>query len=177
MLKPIFIVGFILIFLLVSNAQTRLGREDQMKLNAMIERHRVIRSRLPVADQELLGELTVHVRRLLFKNLPHANLLGYTENLLRTKISSITNDEAGSLAEYVLDGIASNDRIAAASKGTDEGDLLSATKQMQETQMSFNLQYLQLQTQMQTENRQYTAVSNIMKTKHDTVKNSIGNIR
>jgi hypothetical protein len=55
--------------------------------------------------------------------------------------------------------------------------LLDATKQMQETQMSFNLQYLQLQSQMQSENRSYTAVSNIMKTKHDTVKNSIGNIR
>jgi hypothetical protein len=47
----------------------------------------------------------------------------------------------------------------------------------QETQMSFNLQYLQLQSQMQNENRQFTAVSNIMKTKHDTVKNSISNIR
>lgn len=30
---------------------------------------------------------------------------------------------------------------------------------------------------MQQENRSYTAVSNIMKTKHDTVKNSISNIR
>ena len=55
--------------------------------------------------------------------------------------------------------------------------LLSVTKAMQETQMSFNLQYLQLQSQMQHENRSYTAISNIMKTKHDTVKNSIGNIR
>lgn len=55
--------------------------------------------------------------------------------------------------------------------------LLNATKQMQETQMSFNLQYLQLQSQMQHENRSYTAISNIMKTKHDTVKNSISNVR
>jgi hypothetical protein len=55
--------------------------------------------------------------------------------------------------------------------------LLDATKQMQETQMSFNLQYLQLQSQMQHENRSYTAISNIMKTKHDTVKNSISNVR
>jgi hypothetical protein len=54
---------------------------------------------------------------------------------------------------------------------------LNATKQMQETQMSFNLQYLQLQNAMQNENRQYTAVSNIMKTKHGTAKNAIGNIR
>ena len=43
--------------------------------------------------------------------------------------------------------------------------------------MSFNLQYLQLQSQMQHEKRSYTAISNIMKTKHDTVKNSISNVR
>jgi hypothetical protein len=41
-----------------------------------------------------------------------------------------------------------------------------------------NVQLLQLQIQMKHgENRQYTVVGNIMKTKHDTVKNSIGNIR
>ena len=42
---------------------------------------------------------------------------------------------------------------------------------------NYNVQYLQLQSQMQNENRSYTAVSNIMKTKHDTVKNSISNVR
>jgi septal ring factor EnvC (AmiA/AmiB activator) len=62
-------------------------------------------------------------------------------------------------------------------KSDSQPQLLDATKQMQETQMSFNLQYLQLQSQMQHENRSYTAVSNIMKTKHDTVKNSISNVR
>ena len=61
--------------------------------------------------------------------------------------------------------------------GNSQDQLLEATKNMQETQMSFNLQYLQLQSQMQNENRQFTMVSNIMKTKHDTVKNSISNIR
>ncbi|MEO7924847.1 MAG: hypothetical protein ABIR30_14280 [Chitinophagaceae bacterium] len=69
----------------------------------------------------------------------------------------------------------SYDGMGASGGGQDQ--LLNATKQMQETQMSFNLQYLQLQSQMQHENRSYTAVSNIMKTKHDTVKNSISNVR
>jgi hypothetical protein len=58
-----------------------------------------------------------------------------------------------------------------------QANLFAATEAMQEAQMSFNLQYLQLQSQMQNENRSYTAVSNIMKTKHDTVKNAISNIR
>jgi hypothetical protein len=61
--------------------------------------------------------------------------------------------------------------------GLNQAWLDNATAEMQETQMSFNLQYLQLQSQMQNDNRQYTCVSNIMKTKHDTVKNSIRNIR
>ena len=59
----------------------------------------------------------------------------------------------------------------------DAGALLEATQQMAEIQTSFNLQYLQLQNSMQNENRQFTMVSNIMKTKHDTVKNTISNIR
>lgn len=50
----------------------------------------------------------------------------------------------------------------------------ATTKAMQQ---SFNQQYLTLQTQMQRENRQYSAISNIMKTKHDAAKNAISNVR
>jgi hypothetical protein len=82
---------------------------------------------------------------------------------------------AAALADY---NGATNDLSVAAARLNTAGDaLLAATKRMQETQLSFNLQYIQLQSQMQNENRQFTAVSNIMKTKHDTVKNSISNIR
>jgi len=54
---------------------------------------------------------------------------------------------------------------------------LAAERDAAPRQMSFNLQYLLLQQQMQTESAQFTAVAKIMKTKHDTVKNSISNIR
>jgi hypothetical protein len=54
---------------------------------------------------------------------------------------------------------------------------LKQGRKFDEAQMSFNLQYLQLQSQMQHENRSYAAISNIMKTKHDTVRNSLSNIR
>ena len=47
----------------------------------------------------------------------------------------------------------------------------------QEMHQSFNLQYLQLQQNMQQQNRQFTMVSNIMKVKHDTAKAAINNIR
>ena len=54
---------------------------------------------------------------------------------------------------------------------------IQATKDMQEMMASFNLQYLQLQEKMQAENRSFTTVSNVMKTKHDTAKSSISNVR
>lgn len=50
-------------------------------------------------------------------------------------------------------------------------------KQIQEMTQGFNVQYLQLQQKMQDESRQFTLLSNVMKTKHDTAKNSISNIR
>ncbi|MBN2228611.1 MAG: hypothetical protein JW779_03385 [Candidatus Thorarchaeota archaeon] len=46
-----------------------------------------------------------------------------------------------------------------------------------EMQQSFNLQYLQLQQNMQQQNLQFTVVSNIMKVKHDTARSAINNIR
>jgi len=58
-----------------------------------------------------------------------------------------------------------------------DAEMAQSLRSLQDTSMSFNLQYLQLQSQMQNENWSYTAISNIMKTKHDTVKNSISNIR
>ncbi len=61
--------------------------------------------------------------------------------------------------------------------GNDRAQLVAVARQLQGMEMSFNLQHLQLQNSMQNENRQFTMVSNIMKTKHDTVKNSISNIR
>lgn len=46
-----------------------------------------------------------------------------------------------------------------------------------QSSQDMNLYYLQLQEQMAAENRQYTACSNVLKERHDTVKNAIGNIR
>ena len=66
---------------------------------------------------------------------------------------------------------------APASTGNAQQDLMNQTKQLQEMQMSFNLQYLTLQQKMQGENRQFSTISNVLKTKHDTTKNSINNIR
>ena len=40
-----------------------------------------------------------------------------------------------------------------------------------------SLQFLKLQADMNAQERQFTALSNIMKSEHDTMKTAIGNIR
>lgn len=69
-------------------------------------------------------------------------------------------------------------RTAALVTGPGSNDrVLAATRKMQEMNMSFNLQYLNLQQKMQAENKQFTLLSNIMKTKHDTARNAINDVR
>ena len=53
---------------------------------------------------------------------------------------------------------------------------VKSTQQMQETQMSFNMEYLQLQNSMQGDNRNYSCTSNILKTRQDTKRNTISDI-
>ena len=63
--------------------------------------------------------------------------------------------------------------------GSDLGGT-SATPGIEGTLQSsqdMNLYYLQLQEAMAAENRSYSASSNVLKARHDTVKNAIGNIR
>ncbi len=57
-----------------------------------------------------------------------------------------------------------------------EGDVLEATRALQQEARTFNLQYLQLQENMQRESREFTALSNVMKVKHDSAKAAISNI-
>ncbi len=52
-----------------------------------------------------------------------------------------------------------------------------STQGVPRTPFTFNAAHLAIQQKIIQENRQFTSVSNILKTKHDTVKNSISNIR
>jgi hypothetical protein len=61
--------------------------------------------------------------------------------------------------------------------GNASSQLLMATQQMTELNQTFNLQYLQLQEKMQQENREFSAMSNVMKAKSDTAKNSLSNLK
>jgi hypothetical protein len=74
----------------------------------------------------------------------------------------------------VTSGTAENPTVGGATGSAGEGSSVEgALAQSQE----FNLYYLQLQEQLSAENRAFSAMSNVLKTRHDTVKNAIGNIR
>ncbi|HEY7726510.1 MAG TPA: hypothetical protein VH880_14330 [Anaeromyxobacteraceae bacterium] len=55
-------------------------------------------------------------------------------------------------------------------------DLLEATRALQLQAQSFNLQYLHLQEALQREGREFTAISNVMKARHDAARAAIANI-
>ena len=48
---------------------------------------------------------------------------------------------------------------------------------MQQESRAHNLEYLALQDAMQSENRRFSVLSNLMKARHDTAKSAISNIR
>ncbi len=57
------------------------------------------------------------------------------------------------------------------------GQMMNATKQMQEMNQSFNIQYLMLQQQIQQDTRQFDVISNVLVEKHqqaEDVLNGIG---
>jgi len=63
--------------------------------------------------------------------------------------------------------------VAAAAPG---GELATMAAMQRESQ-TFNLQLLELQEQVQQENRRFTTLSNVLRAKHDTAKAAVSNIR
>jgi hypothetical protein len=57
------------------------------------------------------------------------------------------------------------------------GSELATMAAMQRESQMFNLQLLELQEQVQQENRRFTTLSNVMRAKHDTAKAAVSNIR
>ena len=57
------------------------------------------------------------------------------------------------------------------------GDAFDAARALQAEGQSFNLKYLELQERMQRETREFTAVSNVMKVRHDAARAAIQNVQ
>jgi len=63
--------------------------------------------------------------------------------------------------------------VGATTVGGDAGSIEASLQQSQD----MNLYYLQVQESVNAQNRSFTALSNVLKAQHDTVKTAIGNIR
>jgi hypothetical protein len=68
-------------------------------------------------------------------------------------------------------------RLSAIDASGSQTELSAATKDLKNLEQSFSLQFLALQQAMQHESRKFQTISNVMKNRHDTAKNSINNIR
>jgi hypothetical protein len=93
---------------------------------------------------------------------------------LRLSAGAVTADPAGATAPGSLSpegspGTGVGGLESAAGQPGLEGALDAGTNQ--------NLRFLALQIRINDESREYSAYSNVLKARHDTVKNAIGNIR
>lgn len=95
--------------------------------------------------------------------------------VLSAAVRSASNATSPRSAALAAVGASGTPTGGAATAGA-EGDVLAATRALQQESQTFNLQYLQLQENMQRESREFTAVSNVMKVKHDSAKAAIQNI-
>ncbi len=99
-----------------------------------------------------------------------------------TVLSAAVRSAAGSssgkglASSSAADGGAAAGGASPSASAGGEGDILEATRALQQEARTYNLQYLQLQESMQRESREFTALSNVMKVKHDSAKSAISNI-
>jgi hypothetical protein len=61
--------------------------------------------------------------------------------------------------------------------GPGSGDSFEAARLLQQEGQSFNLRYLELQERLQRETREFTALSNVMKVRHDAARAAIQNVQ
>jgi hypothetical protein len=97
-------------------------------------------------------------------------------------VTSMANAAGGALRAQSVASLGSSGPIgesAIASAGGDgeAWDLLEAQRLMNSEGQRFQMAYLQMQEDMQRESREFNALSNIMKVRHDSAKAAINNIR
>jgi hypothetical protein len=141
------------------NSAAGLTLAQNTRLSALRVEHRNAKAALPQEQQSQLDQIAHTVKGRLFAKPLGWDLLASAAQLVGETVPGLSDTEVEGIAHYVL------------------GDIANGPVQNAEMQMSFNLQYLQLMSQMQAANRDYEAISAVLKTKHDTVKNSIGNVR
>ncbi|HEY6126380.1 MAG TPA: hypothetical protein VIV63_17130 [Steroidobacteraceae bacterium] len=138
---------------------TTLTPAQTSKLAMLKAQHLKAKAALPDQQQIHLDAIAGIVGDRLFAALPSSDLPATATRLVRESVPALSDVEASAVGAYALDAIA------------------SGVQRDPETQLAFNLQYLQLQSQMRALSREYEALGRIMQSKHDMVENSISNVR
>lgn len=102
-----------------------------------------------------------------------AGALGIPMTTMSSPQGPMPNGSTRSPMPNALTGVPAGASASASASGGAEGGVEASLQQSQD----LNLYYLQMQEAVSAQNREYTALSNVLKAKHDTVKTAIGNIR
>jgi hypothetical protein len=82
----------------------------------------------------------------------------------------------GQVVSMAANGLRGFTETAPNGLGGARGEQMDKMWKMQEENQMFNLQYMQLQQELQADNRQFSTLSNLMKARHDTAKSAINNM-
>jgi hypothetical protein len=77
------------------------------------------------------------------------------------------------LGSSTPEGTAGTAGLGSGTAGSENGGVEAALNQS----ANQNLYFIEIQERISAESRSYSAISNVLKARHDTVKNAIGNIR
>lgn len=83
----------------------------------------------------------------------------------------------GELVKMAANGLRGMTERAPAGLGGAKGDQLDKMWEMQKENQMFNMQYMHLQQELQSDNRHFSTMSNLLKARHDTAKAAINNMR
>ena len=94
--------------------------------------------------------------------------------VLAGAVRGVAHAGAGA-ARPASSGASGTPALASTAPGGTDG--FEAARLLQQEGQSFNLRYLELQERMQRETREFTAVSNVMKVRHDAARAAIQNVQ
>lgn len=128
---------------------------------------------------EVLGRSVVRTAETAMRSLPGAPLMAVAVRggaapmpVMRHGMAGPEGPVAG--APMSPAGVGGLGGVGAS--GTAPGEASSIEASLQQSQ-DMNLYFLQIQEAVNAQNRSFTALSNVLKAQHDTVKTAIGNIR
>ena len=79
----------------------------------------------------------------------------------------------GQVVESAANGLRQYTSESPGNLGGARGEQMEKMWEMQRENQMFNLQYMQLQQELQADNRQFSTMSNLLKARHDTAKAAI----